>query len=86
MIEKSDKKKLFYIYALLAAITFFTYIKVPGNNFTCYDDNYYVTENFHTQAGLSCDSIKWAFTTNHTGVGTDCPFFLTVSSLMYSLF
>ncbi len=33
------------------------------HDFTNYDDNHYVTENPHVQAGLTADSIRWAFVT-----------------------
>ena len=35
---------------------------VCGNNFINYDDDVYVTENRHVQAGLTVPSIQWAFT------------------------
>ena len=38
---------------------------VLSNAFVNYDDNVYVTENTHVQAGLTWESIAWAFRTTH---------------------
>jgi tetratricopeptide (TPR) repeat protein len=46
---------------LLIAI-FAVYAEVGSFDFTSYDDNLYVTDNPHVQAGLTLDSIKWATT------------------------
>ena len=32
-----------------------------SGNFINYDDNVYVTENFHVQGGLALDQMGWAF-------------------------
>src|SRR6516165_7623100 len=32
-----------------------------------YDDDEYITQNPHVQAGLTADSIAWAFTAFHSG-------------------
>jgi hypothetical protein len=40
---------------------------VKDHEFTNYDDNLYVTENPHVQAGFTFESIKWAFTNHHVG-------------------
>jgi tetratricopeptide (TPR) repeat protein len=47
--------------ALLVAV-FLVYAQAGTFDFTSYDDNLYVTENPHVQAGLALDSIKWAMT------------------------
>jgi hypothetical protein len=36
------------------------------NDFTNFDDNQYVTENQHVQAGLTWKNLVWAFTTTHS--------------------
>ena len=51
---------LFLIIAILAV-----YWQVGNHEFVNYDDNEYVTENRHVQAGLTSDSIIWAFTSTH---------------------
>ena len=55
----------FLICLLLSVITFFTYWQVWNYDFVNLDDPLYVTQNPHVQAGLSCESIAWAFTTTH---------------------
>jgi tetratricopeptide (TPR) repeat protein len=47
----------------LTAIVLAAYIPVAHNGWVLYDDNTYITENAHVKAGLTWDSVKWAFTT-----------------------
>ena len=47
----------------LVAITLAVYLQVRRFDFVNFDDQLYITENKHTQAGLSWDNIKWAMTT-----------------------
>jgi Tfp pilus assembly protein PilF len=51
----------------LVAATAATYAPVLNNDFISYDDRPYITENAHVQAGLSWDSVCWAFTTTQVG-------------------
>ena len=46
---------------LILAI-FAVYSPVGSFDFTTYDDNLYVTDNAHVQAGLTPESIRWAMT------------------------
>jgi len=48
---------------LLSSITLAVYWQVRNHEFVIYDDDLYVTENPHVQAGLTRESLKWAFTT-----------------------
>ena len=50
---------------LLAVLTFVTFAPAFKADFVDYDDSDYVTANSHVQAGLSWDSVKWAFTASH---------------------
>ncbi|MEA3428995.1 MAG: hypothetical protein U9Q84_07290, partial [Thermodesulfobacteriota bacterium] len=50
---------------LLVLITLAVYWQVGGHEFVNYDDNDYITENQHVQAGLTLKSIAWAFTSTH---------------------
>ncbi|MFN0009761.1 MAG: tetratricopeptide repeat protein [Planctomycetota bacterium] len=50
----------------LAALTLLAYGRVAGNEFIQLDDNEYVTQNLHVQAGLTSDGLVWAFTTGHS--------------------
>jgi tetratricopeptide (TPR) repeat protein len=51
----------------ISAITVAVYWQISSNLFINYDDNLYVTGNPQVQAGLSWNSIVWAFSTKHTG-------------------
>jgi protein O-mannosyl-transferase len=46
---------------LLAAVTAFGFWRVGQHQFINYDDNCYVTENRYVQAGLTGESLEWAF-------------------------
>lgn len=48
---------------LLIVATLATYWQVRYHDFVNFDDDIYVTENPRVQAGLSLDTIVWAFTT-----------------------
>src|ERR1700733_4246968 len=47
---------------LLAVVTLALYSPVVSHPFINYDDRDYVTENHHVQAGLSAQTVAWAFT------------------------
>jgi protein O-mannosyl-transferase len=51
--------------ALLVAITVAAFWRVGRNDFLNYDDNLYVTDNWQVQHGLSAESVKWAFGSEH---------------------
>lgn len=51
----------------ISALTVVVYSQITGNLFINYDDNLYVTNNPPVQAGLTWNSIVWAFSTKHTG-------------------
>src|SRR5947208_2238717 len=50
---------------LLVALTLAAFGRVCGHDFVNYDDPDYVTENPQVLAGLTRQSIAWAFTTTH---------------------
>ena len=50
----------------LLGLTAAVYAPVRHHAFLNYDDNDYVTENAHVKAGLSRDSIVWAWTEPHS--------------------
>src|ERR1700683_3805168 len=52
---------LLIMLGLVVAI-FAVYSDVGRFDFTSYDDNLYVSENAHVTAGLTLESIKWAWT------------------------
>ena len=51
----------------LVVATASVFWQVRGDDFLNYDDNGYVTENPHVQAGLNWEGIKWAFTASYFG-------------------
>ena len=53
------------ICAALVAATLIVYAPVRGLPFLLYDDEQYVTQNPQVQAGLSAESVRWAFTSFH---------------------
>ena len=52
----------FIISFVLILTTLVVFWEVTNHGFLNYDDNQYVTQNHHVQAGLTLKSIKWAFT------------------------
>jgi len=50
---------------LLLLIAFGIFWQVKNFDFVKYDDDRYVTENRHVQAGFSGDGVSWAFRTFH---------------------
>jgi hypothetical protein len=57
-------RRRFYIGLFLIVATLAVYWQVQKHDFTYFfDDNEYVTNNVHVQAGLTRESIVWAFTT-----------------------
>ena len=55
------------ICCLLAALTFVVYSRALRNGFIDYDDRAYITENSHVRAGLTLDTVRWAFSTYTAG-------------------
>ena len=51
------------LFLIVATLTVFW--QVSNHDFVSCDDDTYVTRNPHVQAGLSTESIKWAFTTTY---------------------
>jgi tetratricopeptide (TPR) repeat protein len=47
---------------LLALVVFLAFLPVLRNDFTNYDDDFYVTDNPNTSNGLTWEGLKWAFT------------------------
>jgi tetratricopeptide (TPR) repeat protein len=56
------RKETFFLGLLLIVATFAVYYPVRSYPYLDYDDAKYVTENPHIQAGLSTDTVSWAFT------------------------
>ncbi len=52
---------------LLMSVTLTLYIPVTHNAFINFDDEGYITDNAHVQAGLTWPTVKWSFTTFEMG-------------------
>ena len=63
----SSWKRSLILSLLLIVSTLAIYSRVDGFPFVNYDDTLYVTQNSKVQAGLTSDTLKWAFTTYHVG-------------------
>jgi Flp pilus assembly protein TadD len=69
-IDDMNKKRLNIRYDILALlflviITGTAYLQVKDHDFVNYDDNEYIAENLHVQAGLTFENVAWAFGTYH---------------------
>ncbi len=63
MVRVGNKIYIVLICVGLALATFVAFEQVRNNDFVNYDDTIYVTENRHTKAGITFESVKLAFTT-----------------------
>jgi len=61
----NDTRAKVLICIFLIVATFCIYSQVQDHEFINYDDNIYVTVNLNVQAGLTSESVSWAFTTSH---------------------
>src|SRR5579872_4344221 len=59
----SPGKRTFILSLALVLLTVLVYLPVRNNAFINFDDNHYITENPHVKAGLSWNTVKWAFVT-----------------------
>lgn len=59
----SPGKRTFILALALVLLTVLVYVPVRNNAFINFDDNHYITENSQVKAGLTWDTVKWAFTT-----------------------
>src|SRR5207249_7912877 len=55
------------VWAVLAMLIGVVYWPVGRYDFLLWDDDGYVTNNLHVQAGLTWQTIQWAFTTFEQG-------------------
>src|ERR1039457_7353022 len=59
----ASPKRTVLLCLLLTAAVLLAYSPVTHNGFLNYDDDTYITNNPHVQAGLTWATVKWAFTT-----------------------
>ncbi len=63
VLEESPRKRDLVICLLLAVVTLALYSPAFGHPFIFnYDDDVYVTNNAHVQAGLTWETVRWAVT------------------------
>ena len=65
MDRKNDTRRTIAFCALLGLITIAVFGRVFHHDFVDYDDQDYVTENPHIQAGLTWEAVRWAFGEAH---------------------
>ena len=65
LTNETDKTMKIAICIFMVVATCAVYWQILDHEFLNYDDNKYVTKNLNVQAGLTSESIKWAFTTFH---------------------
>jgi tetratricopeptide (TPR) repeat protein len=58
----SPEKRSTVLCLLLVLVTLAFYNPVAHNGFTNLDDDIYILDNAHVRAGLTWDTVKWAFT------------------------
>jgi tetratricopeptide (TPR) repeat protein len=64
LVAEANKTVTIIISVLLVLSTFAVYWQVQDHEFLGYDDNMYVTDNLTVKAGLTKESVMWAFTTS----------------------
>src|SRR6266446_5661038 len=62
-LGQKDTRRAILICVLLSAATLATFWPVVQNEFTNYDDPFYVWNNQHVLSGLTLENIVWAFRT-----------------------
>jgi protein O-mannosyl-transferase len=62
-----DWKQTLVLGCILIVATVAVYFRVNSFPFVNYDDTLYVTQNSKVQAGLTWDTVHWAFTSYHVG-------------------
>ena len=65
LADQANKTLKITINLLLILATFAVYLQIQDHEFIYFDDDLYITNNLNVQAGLTSESIKWAFTTSH---------------------
>jgi hypothetical protein len=63
----SGERRSTVLCLLLVLLTLAFYNPIVHNGFTNFDDNIYITDNAHVRAGLTWDTVKWAFTSRDCG-------------------
>jgi len=67
LLSAPDWKQALALGCILIIATLAVYVRVNNFPFVNYDDTLYVTQNSKVQAGLTWDTVHWAFTSYHVG-------------------
>ncbi len=73
-------KKIMIVYIFLTVFTLAAFWQVTGFDFINFDDDVYVTKNFHLQSGLTLDGLRWAFSSTYADFWHP----ITLISLMFN--
>lgn len=65
-VSQTRSAPRFLLAATLGLAACLPFLPALGNAFTDWDDPLYLTMNAHVRAGLTPESLRWAFTTNET--------------------
>jgi len=65
--DEANKTLKVAICIFLMVATFCVYSQVQDHEFINFDDDVYITNNLNVQAGLTSESVEWAFTTFASG-------------------
>jgi len=63
--DEANKTLKVAICIFLMVATFCIYSQIQDHEFINFDDDLYITNNLNVQAGLTRESVSWAFTTSH---------------------
>ncbi|MGA9643498.1 MAG: tetratricopeptide repeat protein [Terriglobales bacterium] len=66
-LSSSPAKRTLLLCLLLIGVTLTVYFPVTHNAFINFDDDSYITDNDHVQAGLTWPTVKWSFATFEMG-------------------
>jgi protein O-mannosyl-transferase len=66
-LSAPDWKQAMALGCILIIATLAVYLRVNSFPFVNYDDTLYVTQNSRVQAGITWDTVHWAFTSYHVG-------------------
>ena len=80
----NDTRAKILICIFLMVATFCIYSQVQDHEFINFDDDIYITDNLNVQAGLTSESVEWAFTT--FTLGNWCPVTWFSHMLDYQLY
>jgi len=61
--DEANKTLKVAICIFLMVATFCIYSQVQDHEFINFDDDIYITNNLNVQAGLTSESVEWAFAT-----------------------